>query len=149
MPAVIRNLVLGTLVAILPFSGMRMICIDAPAAGARAATTEAAADDCERICARRHVSSDTNGTNCVLTADACASMAFATTIAVGTERPTARFSLDVSAAPVNVLERCAEPELARHLPPPKRQVLHHAHNFLQEDFAHECGLSLARATALV
>ena len=38
MPAVTRNLVLGTLVAILPFSGMRVIYIDAPGARASAAT---------------------------------------------------------------------------------------------------------------
>jgi hypothetical protein len=38
VPAVTRNLVLGTLVAILPFSGMRVIYIDAPGARASAAT---------------------------------------------------------------------------------------------------------------
>jgi hypothetical protein len=38
VPAVTRNLVLGTLVAILPFGGMRVIDIDAPGAGASAAT---------------------------------------------------------------------------------------------------------------
>ncbi|HEY3162400.1 MAG TPA: hypothetical protein VGJ78_25760 [Vicinamibacterales bacterium] len=146
----LQKLVLSALLVTMPFAGIRVICVDPPV-DASAATTQTAADDCGRICARHHqVSSDTNGSNCILTADACALLAFASTIGVGPEQPSTAVGLHVSPAPADAPRRCLDPALARPFPPPKPQVLHDRHHFAWlEDLAHECGLSLARATALV
>jgi hypothetical protein len=110
------------LLTTLPFSGMRVICVDAPTE-ASAATTQTTADDCEQICARHHhLSSDTTGSNCVLTADACALIAFASTVSIGPEQSSAGLTLDVSAAPADASRGWLEPELAHQVPPPKPQI---------------------------
>ncbi|HEY3092008.1 MAG TPA: hypothetical protein VGJ52_02880 [Vicinamibacterales bacterium] len=117
-----RKFLLSALLVTMPFSGIRVICVDAPAA-ASAATTQTAADDCEQICARHHhVSSDTTGSNCVLTADVCALLAFASTVSIGPEQSPAGLTLDVSAAPADAPRGGLEPELTHQVPPPKPQI---------------------------
>lgn len=108
----LRNLLLSALLVTMPFSGMRVICVETPAPADTGS-------DCERLCARHHVSGSTDSSNCMLTADACAIVAFATTLSVGPEQPPAALALDVSAAPADGASGCLEPELARSVPPPK------------------------------
>ena len=111
-----RKFVLCALLVTMPFGGMRVMCVDAPAP----ADTDS---DCERLCARHHVSSSTDGSTCMLTADACALLAFATTVGVGPDQPPADLGLDVSAAPAGESRVSPDPDLAHHVPPPKTRIL--------------------------
>ena len=117
-----RTFVLGTLIAILPFSGMRVICLDAhvDAGGASAAAEPAA--DCERLCALHHpfgsASDPGNGSNCALSTDASSLIVFASTAVVRPEEPL-QVPLVVSPVHVESPRCCLEPELARLDPPPK------------------------------
>ena len=110
-----RNLVLIALLVVMPFSGMRVICVDA------AAPTETGSD-CERLCTRHHVSSTTNGSNCTLSTDSSSLIVFASTAAVGPEEPLSAPPV-VSAVFTDSTQCCPEPELAHRVPPPKPQVL--------------------------
>jgi len=110
-----RSLVLSALLLTMPFSGMRVICVET-------AASVDTASDCERLCARHHVSGSTDGSNCMLTADACALVAFASTISVGPEPPPADLTLDVSVAHADPPRGGVEPELARLVPPPKPPI---------------------------
>ena len=144
----IRTLVLGTLVAILPFSGMRVICIDATADTSSATEVSAGDADCERLCARHHVASTTTGATCALSTDPCALMVFACTVGVGPEEPSSALRLDVSAVPVDAQRFCLDPEVARRVPPPKLQVLPDIQLFSGGGSCCD-QLPLARAAALV
>ena len=108
----LRNLLLSALLVTMPFSGMRVICVETPAPADTGS-------DCERLCARHHVSGSTDSSNCMLTADACALVAFASTLSVGPEQPPAALTLDMAAAPADGTCGCLEPELAHRVPPPK------------------------------
>jgi len=113
--SVMRNLVLAMLLVTMPLSGMRVICVDS------AAPTETGSD-CERLCARHHVSSSTNSSTCALSTDASSLIVFASTAALGPEEPV-QAPLVVSAVSADSPRCCLDPELAHHVPPPKPQAL--------------------------
>lgn len=112
-----RQLLTFALLFIVPFSGMRVICLD-PAAQAGAAATDTDRDaDCDRICAV-HPAAGSNRSSCALTADASALMVFGCAAVLPAHQPmravtTAR--VDVPDAPPLYLE----PSLAQLGPPPK------------------------------
>jgi hypothetical protein len=67
-----RRFAAGLVLFILPISGVRVICVEVPvdAAASPDAAPTPAADDCERLCALRHVAhTDSNagrGSHCAL-----------------------------------------------------------------------------------
>jgi hypothetical protein len=144
---VMRNLVLSALLVTLPLGGMRVICLNEPADLTNSTVASNTDSGCERLCARHHSSSDGDGSNCALTTDPCALIAFASTSALCPEESLG-ITLCVSAVPADVPRYAPEPELARRVPPPKPQVLQHVQLSSLGGFCDD-QLSLARATALV
>ena len=111
-----RNLVLSALLFTMPFSGMRVICVESTTAPVDTGS------DCERLCARHHVAGTATGSNCLLSADACSLLAVATTMAVAPEEPLHE-PLVTATVFAEAPRYCPEPDLAHRVPPPKPQVL--------------------------
>lgn len=138
MPTRLRSLAFVSLLVVLPFSGIRVICIDSAAAGADSATpethaAEATLTDCERLCpfhppASMHTldadaqSSSDEDVDCALSSDAAALQMLAT---IGVLRPAHLVSVPyvVSEAPVFTSSVYSEPVLALLAPPPKSIAL--------------------------
>ncbi len=121
-----RRLVLGTLIVIMPFSGMRVICADPPAEATTSSAPSVEASDCERLCPV-HRPSDTpsstkNDRGCALSADDCSLIAFAT-VAVFRPQEPPQVPLVVPAVYAESPRFCLEPELAPAGPPPRPQAL--------------------------
>ena len=114
---VTRNLALIALLVVMPFSGMRVICVDAAAP-----TDTDTRSDCEQLCARHHLSGTGSTSNCTLSTDSSSLIVFASTAAVGPEEPLSAPPV-VSAVFTDSTQCCPEPELAHRVPPPKPQVL--------------------------
>jgi len=108
---VTRNLVLSALLVVMPFSGIRVICVDANAP----ADTRS---DCEQLCARHHLSGTGSSSNCTLSTDSSSLIIFASTAAAGPEEPLCA-PLVASAVFTDSTQCCPEPELAHRVPPPK------------------------------
>ena len=115
-----RRLLVCTLLAVMPFGGMRVICLDTPA---ESPTTAAHADgsDCDRLCVVHHPARS-GDTDCSITADP-SSMMVVGTVAVA---PAA----DVLRAPSIIVYTCSEapflyldPGLSHLSPPPKGDLL--------------------------
>ena len=123
------------LLVVLPFSGIRVVCIDSTAAGADPAasaeshTAEGTLTDCERLCPFHppasmqtlHVdaqSSSGDDADCALSSDAAALQMLAT---IAVLRPAQLVSAPnvVSDAPVFTSSLYSEPALALLAPPPK------------------------------
>lgn len=111
------KLFICALVAIVPLTGIHMICVDAPAR--QTASNVAASDDgCEELCSRRRPARPTPQPGCVLVADSC-SLLLPGLIAVAPAHPPVVFLL--------VMQRLAPlahglylpPSLAHDSPPPK------------------------------
>jgi hypothetical protein len=113
---VLYKLFICALVAMVPLTGIRMICVDA--SGRRAAKVAATADGCEEVCSRRKPVAPAEPPGCVLVADSC-SLLLPGIIAVAPTHPPMVFLL--------VLQRLAPlahglyrpPSLAHDSPPPK------------------------------
>jgi hypothetical protein len=110
-----RGFVLSALFLTLPFTGMRVICVDA---GAPAETVS----DCERLCPLHHVSGTSGSSNCALSTDSSSLIVSASTVAIEPEQPERMTSVG-SAVAADSPRCCLEPELAHHVPPPKLQIL--------------------------
>ena len=131
----LRSLAFVALLVVLPFSGIRVICIDSAAAGADSAAVpethaaEGTLTDCERLCpfhppasmytlhADGQSSSDEDA-DCALSSDAAALQMLAT---IAVLRPAQPVSVPyvVSDAPVFTSSVYSEPALALLAPPPK------------------------------
>ena len=124
--ALSRRLVPVLLLA-LPFSGVRVICVEAPAEAA--ANTEQSAsvpatDDCERLCALHHVSATTpdseSGSHCALSTNPSCFDIFGSVAVFHAPQP---YGVTLVATPV--VERAAalyvEPSPSHPGPPPKFQ----------------------------
>jgi len=138
LPTRLRSLAFVSLLVVLPFSGIRVICIDSAAAGADSATpethaAEATLTDCERLCpfhppASMHTldadaqSSSDEDVDCALSSDAAALQMLAT---IGVLRPAHLVSVPyvVSEAPLFTSSVYSEPVLALLAPPPKSIAL--------------------------
>jgi hypothetical protein len=110
-----RTLVLSALLVTMPFSGMRVICVDASAPAQTGS-------DCERLCVRHHLSGTGGTSNCALSTDESSLIVFASTAAVEPEQPIGVTSV-MSEAAAESPRFCPEPELAHQVPPPKPQIL--------------------------
>jgi hypothetical protein len=135
----LRSLAFAALLLVLPFSGIRVICIaPAPAPGdpAAAPRTEAAEEaltDCERLCpfhppgsvqalhAEEQASSDGDA-DCALSSDAAARQMLATIAVLRPQIPLAIPQI-VTDAPVFASSVYSDPALALLAPPPKSSVL--------------------------
>ena len=130
----LRSLAFVALLVVLPFSGIRVICIDSaagadPAAGPETHAAEGTLTDCERLCpyhppasmqtlhADAQSSSDEDA-DCALSSDAAALQMLGT---VAVLRPAHLVSVPyvVSHAPVFTSSVYSEPALALLAPPPK------------------------------
>ena len=134
----LRSLTFVALLVVLPFSGIRVICLDSAAAGADSAVPETHAaegtlTDCERLCPFHppasmqtlHAdarSSPDGDTDCTLSSDAAALQMLAT---IAVLRPAHLVSVPdvVSDAPVFTSSVYCEPALAHLPPPPKAPTL--------------------------
>jgi hypothetical protein len=131
----LRRLAFVALLVVLPFSGIRVICVDATAAGADSPAVpethaaEGTLTDCERLCpfhppaamqtlhADAQSSSDEDA-DCALSSDAAALQMLGM---IAVLRPAHLVSLPyvVSDAPVFTSSVYSEPALALLAPPPK------------------------------
>ena len=137
----LRSLAFGTLLLVLPFSGIRVICVDSPsgdggtvaAATHESATKERPLTDCERLCPFHPpesmdalhpdtASSPDEESDCALSSDAAA-LQMLGTIAVLRPAPPVTMPDVVSDAPVFTSTVYSEPALSLLAPPPKTSVL--------------------------
>ena len=128
-----RTLVLGTLLAIMPFGGIRVICLDLPTDVSRSSAPADRRSDCERLCPL-HRPSDTpsltagtpssteSDSECGLSADG-SSLSVSATIAVLRPQEPRQVPLVVSAVWADSPRFYLEPALAHLGPPPKPQAL--------------------------
>lgn len=130
----LRSLAFVALLVVLPFSGIRVICIDSAAAGADQGTppAEETLSDCERLCPfhppgslhalHADSQSSSDDADCALSSDAAA-LQMLGTIAVLRPVPAVAMPDVVSDAPVLTSSVYSEPALALLAPPPKSQAL--------------------------
>ena len=135
----LRSLAFGALLCVLPFSGIRVMCIESPvpegfsAAPATQAEAERPLTDCERLCPLHPpesldamhgdaAPSSDEESDCALSSDAAALQMLAT---IGVLRPAQPVAMpDVeSDAPVFTSSVYSEPSLTLLAPPPKPGVL--------------------------
>ena len=118
MPApVVRKLLIWAVLLLTPFTGVRVVCIDAPADVAETRVT--ASPDCDEVCARPlKPQAKRGGFNCALKADACNQL-LASTVAVvpASDAPVLQL------VPTHVVSvagpQYAAPALFPDSPPPK------------------------------
>ena len=135
----LRSLAFGALLLVLPFSGIRVICIESPGpevssdVPAPQAEAKRPLTDCERLCPLHPpesleamhadgASSSGEKSDCALSSDAAALQMLAT---IGVLRPAQPVAMpDVeSDAPVFTSSIYSEPSLTLLAPPPKPSVL--------------------------
>lgn len=134
----LRSLAIGALLLVLPFSGVRVICVEAsptvidPAApaGAEEGAATQALTDCERLCPFHppaemqapHVdaasTSSDEDADCALSSDAAALQMLGTIAVLRPAQPVAVPEI-VSDAPVFTSSVYSEPSLSLLAPPPK------------------------------
>ena len=115
-----RTLVIGALIALMPFSGMRVICLSAPAESTSSAPVDPQTE-CERLCPL-HQPSQEDGSDCALSAEGLSIVASSGIAVVQVQVPPQ--VPDV--APVVYIETprfLPEPELPHFSPPPKPQAI--------------------------
>ncbi len=128
-----RKLVLAALLVVLPFSGMRVVCVDSPTPVSGSAASTETVVDCERLCPL-HPPSDTpamtpgtrsgteTGSDCALSTDG-ASFSILATVAVLWPHESLEVPLAVSAVSAASPRFYLDPELAHVAPPPRPRAL--------------------------
>jgi hypothetical protein len=115
-----RRLLVCTLLAVMPFGGMRVFCLDTQA---QSPATAAHVDgsDCDRLCVVHHPARS-GDTDCSMTADPSSMMVVST--------PAVAPAADVLRAPLIVVYSRSEPPflyldpgLSHQCPPPKGDLL--------------------------
>ena len=131
-------LAVGALLFVMPFGGMRVVCIDSrPDAGVSPGNTQIAGDDCETLCALHRESgrekqdgsrstsktdSTRNESGCALSADGASFSLFAIAAVPRPQEPL-QVSLVASTLFPDSPQFYLEPALPRLGPPPKSQTL--------------------------
>ncbi len=128
------------LLLVLPFSGIRVICVESPTAidvaatPAESHTTDDTLTDCERMCpfhppesmqapdAASASATSGDDSNCALSSDAAA-LQMLGTIAVLGSAPRLVVPLIIADVPVEIAPAYAEPSLIHPGPPPKLHTL--------------------------
>jgi hypothetical protein len=131
-----RRLVLVTLLVTMPFSGMRVICIDSPTdiscASARTETETGA--DCVRMCpphepsgtppvAEGNPDPPQNSSDCALSADASYVSSIVAGVAIARPHEPLHVTMVASAVHARSPRFGLEPDLAPLAPPPKLRAL--------------------------
>jgi hypothetical protein len=126
-----RRLVLGTLLVITPFSGMRVICIDSPTDMSGSSANIQNITDCERLCplhpppdapSSPTPSGTQNDSDCALSTDTISLSIVASTAVLRPQEPQ-QVPLVVSAVSADAPWFYQEPALSHLGPPPKPQAL--------------------------
>jgi len=111
-----RKLLISALLLVIPFSGMRVICLER--APERGATVHVAGEaDCDQICAVRP-GTGANGSECALMADASALIVFAAAAVLPSQQPM-RAPAAVLVEATEASDFYLEPGLAHLSPPPR------------------------------
>lgn len=119
---VMRRLVLGTLLVIMPFGGVRVMCVDSPADMSRSSPRNEKDADCVRLCALHQPSRTESGSDCALSAGASLPSLFAS-VAIPLPQEPPRGPLVVAHTYSNSPGFYLEPALAHLGPPPKPDAL--------------------------
>jgi len=117
-----RSAILGVLIAIMPFGGMRVICVDGPADAPAAHATAAAADDCTTVCELHRADGSRDGERCALSTDAASTLVMG---GVAVMRPHMPLPLP-TVTRVAVLDPrvpLLDPDLPHVAPPPRLHTL--------------------------
>jgi hypothetical protein len=130
----IRTFAVGALLLVLPFGGIRVICVEAPAdpSGSAASQNEQPLSDCERMCpfhppaetssVTAHSSDSGDGSDCALSSDG-SGLSIVATVAVVRPHQPLQVPVTVSLVIAEAPQLYAEPALALLGPPPKPQAL--------------------------
>jgi hypothetical protein len=131
----LRSLALGTLLLVLPFGGVRVVCFVSPRPEAPASSSRAEAiSDCERMCPFHPPADEPTGpaltsasgaeadTGCALSSDSMSVSMFGNTAVL---RSAEALPAPAGASPALVAAPWfySEPALAHLAPPPKHQAL--------------------------
>lgn len=116
-----RTLVLGALIALMPFSGMRVICLGTPAPERTSSAPVDPVSECERLCPLHQPSSE-DGSDCALSAEGLSLIASAGIAVVRAQEPP-HLPAVVRVVYAESPRFLTEPELPRFGPPPKPQAL--------------------------
>jgi hypothetical protein len=115
---VTRKVLLWALVVVMPFGGMRVMCVEAPLAATTAAV-HAHDSDCERLCPLPPaVANSGNGSDCAMTVDNSL-IIMAAAVAVFPVQPPLAHATFVQHEFADPSRRYLEPWLAQPNPPPE------------------------------
>jgi hypothetical protein len=112
------KLLVWSLLAFVPFTGVRMVCIDRPAA---AVTSTATGDDCDQFCLRSNAPKPDvrSGTvECMLVAE-CSLLASVSFVAVLPDQTSITCNPPERKHALDVADYYLAPVLAQRTPPPK------------------------------
>lgn len=112
-----RKLLISALLLIMPFSGMRVICLEPAGEPSGLGDHAESGTDCDRICAL-HRPDGGEQSSCALTADASALMMFACAAVLPSQQPM-RAPVVVFVHDEDAPQLYLEPGLAQLSPPPK------------------------------
>jgi hypothetical protein len=113
-----RRLLIWSLLALAPFTGVRMVCVDRPV---ESKAVSAAAGDCDEFCLRptARAPQDAHGDiDCVLLADGAVLMVVSG-VAVLPAQPAISFIVEALPYELNVTDFYLSPTLSHDSPPPK------------------------------
>ena len=116
-----RTLALCALIATMPFSGMRVICVGTPATESASRVHAEGASECERLCPLDDHASD-EASDCALSAEGLSLIASAGVAVVRAQEPPQVPDV-VRVVYTESPQFLPEPELPRFGPPPKSQAL--------------------------
>ena len=116
-----RTLALCALIATMPFSGMRVICVGTPAVESTSAAPVDPQTECERLCPL-HQPSQEQGSDCALSAEGM-SIVSSSGIAVVQVHEPPQTPDAVRVVYTESPRFVPEPELPQFAPPPKPQAL--------------------------
>lgn len=122
---VMRKFVPWALLLVLPFSGIRVICIDSPTDVSGSSARTEHGSDCERLCPLHESASNDSSENdpdCSLSADASSLSVFAS-ITIPRPQELLQITLRAVATYADSPRFYIEPGLAHLSPPPKPKVL--------------------------
>jgi hypothetical protein len=114
-----HKLLLWAVLALVPFAGIRVVCIDLPVEVSVPVEGQTEGHACKELCAR--VKAQGSGTNCVLSGGG-ASLLLMESVAVLPARTPLPFETVTARFDAELQDFYLAPLLARHSPPPKSQA---------------------------
>ena len=114
----IAKLLIWALLAIVPMTGLRMVCIDQPGGVAVPEARASAAAECDETCALPRKAARRSTPACMLLADSC-SLILVGTVAVLPAQPAVRTIPEIVRFEYPGRPHYIAPDLAHQGPPPK------------------------------